>query len=111
MLDERLNICRKGKTYFFNKLKLLLDNFSNQRCTTTTGGFQSQYYWLQKTSQQTDVLVHTSPAKGETATLRNRKRHYDRNILTLLMVFHKSKFRVCKGKQRYSRSPLCTLFC
>ncbi len=40
---------------------------------------------------------HTSPAKGEEATPRNRKRHYDVIILSLFMVFHNLKFRRMQG--------------
>jgi hypothetical protein len=40
---------------------------------------------------------HTSPAKGEVATPRNRKRHYDVIILSLFMVFHNLKFQRMQG--------------
>lgn len=40
---------------------------------------------------------HTSPAKGDVTTPRNRKRHYDVIILSLFMVFHNLKFRRMQG--------------
>jgi len=41
-------------------------------------------------------LRHTSPAKGEPTTPRNRKWHYDASMLPFFMVFY-NKFRRMQG--------------
>jgi hypothetical protein len=53
---------------------------------------------------------HTSPAKGEPTTPRNRKRHYDSIILTLFLVFHNSKFSAYARGSGGDAARLCVRF-
>ena len=82
----------KRYEFIFKQPQYLLDIFSIQSGTNITGVSPDE-----KTSLQTGALQHTSPAKGEVATPRNRKRHYDAIILPLFMVFHNSKFSAMQG--------------
>lgn len=57
---------------------------------------------------------HTSPAKGETTTLRNHEHkvlvwHYDGIIVPSFIVLHKT-ISAYAGDSGTDRSPLCALF-